>query len=135
MVPMHFMTHELLLFFTGLWTTNIHDCLHVGIMPIMGAGYHTIHHTTYKHNYGHYTIYFDYLYGTLTHPEDFEGIKKLEEKARRQRERDMMRAECACDETRLQLGPAVGPLCFSAPVMLVSACSVRSGVCLRNHCL
>lgn len=79
MIPMHFMTHEVLLFFTGLWTTNIHDCLHAKIMPIMGAGYHTIHHTTYKHNYGHYTIYFDYLYDTLTHPEDFEGIKKLEE--------------------------------------------------------
>lgn len=77
-VPMHFMTHEVLLFFTGLWTTNIHDCLHARVMPIMGAGYHSIHHTTYKHNYGHYTIYFDALYGTLTHPEDFEGIRALE---------------------------------------------------------
>ena len=27
-VPMHFFTHELLLFATGVWTTNIHDCIH-----------------------------------------------------------------------------------------------------------
>ena len=27
-VPMHFLTHELLLFATGVWTTNIHDCIH-----------------------------------------------------------------------------------------------------------
>lgn len=27
-VPMHFLTHELLLFATGIWTANIHDNLH-----------------------------------------------------------------------------------------------------------
>ena len=27
-IPMHFLTFELLLFMTGIWTTNIHDCLH-----------------------------------------------------------------------------------------------------------
>lgn len=27
-LPMHFLTHELMLFMTGVWTTNIHDCLH-----------------------------------------------------------------------------------------------------------
>ncbi len=36
----------------GVWTTNIHDCVHGKVWPIMGAGYHLIHHTTYKHNYG-----------------------------------------------------------------------------------
>jgi Delta7-sterol 5-desaturase len=77
--PMHLLTHELLLFFTAIWTTSIHDNVHANVMPIMGAGYHTIHHTTYKHNYGHYTIYFDKLYGSLTTPEDTEGVKKLEE--------------------------------------------------------
>jgi len=40
--------------------------------PIMGAGYHTIHHTTYKHNYGHYFIYMDKLFGTLVTPEEYE---------------------------------------------------------------
>jgi hypothetical protein len=29
--PMHFLTHEILLFFTGVWTTNIHDCLHAKV--------------------------------------------------------------------------------------------------------
>ena len=26
-IPMHFLTFELLLFLTGVWTTNIHDCV------------------------------------------------------------------------------------------------------------
>jgi len=71
-VPMHFLTHELLLFATAVWTTNIHDCLHGKVDPIMGAGYHTIHHTTYKHNYGHYFTYMDRIFGTLITPEAFE---------------------------------------------------------------
>ena len=37
----------------------------------MGAGYHTIHHTTYRHNYGHYTTYMDALFGTLVTPEEY----------------------------------------------------------------
>ena len=65
LVPMHYMTHLVLLFCTGLWTANIHDCIHGACEPIMGAGYHAIHHTTYKHNYGHYTTLFDGLFGTL----------------------------------------------------------------------
>ncbi len=27
-IPMHFLTHELLLFATAIWTTNIHDNIH-----------------------------------------------------------------------------------------------------------
>jgi len=68
--PMHFLTHEILLFFTGVWTTNIHDNLHGKIYPIMGAGYHSIHHTSYKHNYGHYFIFMDQLFGTMLSPEE-----------------------------------------------------------------
>jgi lathosterol oxidase len=132
-IPMHFLTHELLLFATGVWTTNIHDCIHgrcalpdpillppwvprvllkmllltlrnalrvgmplfpfsdrVGCImgrllvgradPIMGAGYHTIHHTTYKHNYGHYFVYMDKLFGTLVTPEDYE----IEQRSKRE---------------------------------------------------
>ncbi|KAK9835622.1 hypothetical protein WJX74_004446 [Apatococcus lobatus] len=67
-IPMHSLTFELLLFMTGIWTTNIHDCLHGRVEPIMGAGYHTIHHTTYQHNYGHYFIFMDKLFGTLQVP-------------------------------------------------------------------
>ena len=79
-VPMHFLTHELLLFATAVWTTNIHDCLHGKVAPIMGAGYHTIHHTTYKHNYGHYTTLFDGLFGTLVHPEDFAAQQQQQQR-------------------------------------------------------
>ncbi|KAK9867777.1 hypothetical protein WJX84_008157 [Apatococcus fuscideae] len=68
-IPTHSLTFELLLFMTGIWTTNIHDCLHGRVEPIMGAGYHTIHHTTYQHNYGHYFIFMDYLFGTLKVPD------------------------------------------------------------------
>jgi Delta7-sterol 5-desaturase len=70
-VPMHFLTHELLLFATAFWTSNIHDNLHARLLPVMGAGWHTIHHTTYKHNYGHYFVIMDWLFGTLVSPEEF----------------------------------------------------------------
>ena len=52
----------------AIWTANIHDCIHGNIWPVMGAGYHTIHHTTYKHNYGHYTIWMDWMFGSLRDP-------------------------------------------------------------------
>ncbi|KAF6165671.1 hypothetical protein GIB67_012568 [Kingdonia uniflora] len=67
-VPTHFTTHIVLLFIEGVWTANIHDCIHGKFWPVMGAGYHTIHHTTYRHNYGHYTIIMDWLFGTLREP-------------------------------------------------------------------
>ncbi|KXZ52406.1 hypothetical protein GPECTOR_9g450 [Gonium pectorale] len=71
--PMHFLTHELLLFATGVWTINIHDCLHGRTWPIMGGGYHTIHHTTYKQNYGHYFVFMDWMMGTMYTPEQYEA--------------------------------------------------------------
>ncbi|XP_068641720.1 delta(7)-sterol-C5(6)-desaturase-like isoform X1 [Aristolochia californica] len=75
-VPIHFRTHMLLFFIEGVWTTNIHDCIHGKAWPIMGAGYHTIHHTTYRHNYGHYTVWMDWMFGTLREPET--DIQKVE---------------------------------------------------------
>jgi hypothetical protein len=30
----------------ALWTANIHDCIDGKVWPVMGAGYHTIHHTS-----------------------------------------------------------------------------------------
>ncbi|KAI5559260.1 hypothetical protein BDE02_17G098000 [Populus trichocarpa] len=70
LVPIHFRSHIALLFIEAVWTANIHDCINANLWPIMGAGYHTIHHTTYKHNYGHYTIWMDWMLGTLRDPED-----------------------------------------------------------------
>ncbi|CAL9121977.1 delta(7)-sterol-C5(6)-desaturase-like isoform X1 [Musa acuminata AAA Group] len=76
LVPSHFRTHVLLLFCEAVWTANIHDCIHGKIWPVMGAGYHTIHHTTYRHNYGHYTVWMDQIFGTLRDPE--EEFKKAD---------------------------------------------------------
>ncbi|CAN6706543.1 unnamed protein product [Malus baccata var. baccata] len=73
LVPMHFTTHIALLFIEAIWTANIHDCIHAKIWPVMGAGYHTIHHTTYRHNYGHYTIWMDWMCGTLRDPLEDES--------------------------------------------------------------
>mmetsp|Transcript_80583 Transcript_80583/g.163938 ORF Transcript_80583/g.163938 Transcript_80583/m.163938 type:complete len:344 (-) Transcript_80583:306-1337(-) len=70
--PMHFLTHEILLFATGVWTANIHDNIHGKVWPVMGAKYHTIHHTNYKTNYGHYFIFMDQLFGTLETPEEHD---------------------------------------------------------------
>ncbi|KAL0720043.1 hypothetical protein Bca4012_069367 [Brassica carinata] len=67
-VPIHLITHLSLLIMEGVWTASNHDCINGNIWPIMGAGYHTIHHTTYKHNYGHYTICMDWLFGSLKVP-------------------------------------------------------------------
>nr|ARL62107.1 delta(7)-sterol-C5-desaturase [Calotropis procera] len=74
-VPMHFRTHIALIFMEAIWTANIHDCIHGKIWPVMGAGYHTIHHTTYRHNYGHYTIWMDWMFGTLRDPLEDEAKK------------------------------------------------------------
>lgn len=81
-VPFHFLTHELLLFATSVWTTNIHDCLHGRCEPIMGAGYHTIHHTDYKTNYGHYFTYMDALFGTLLPPDEYTEMLASKKKAK-----------------------------------------------------
>lgn len=68
--PIHYFTHYLCLVNAMLWTHNLHDCVDSGLAPIMGAGFHTVHHTTYVDNYGQFFIYFDWLFGTLTAPED-----------------------------------------------------------------
>ena len=82
-VPIHFTTHLGLLFMEAIWTANIHDCIHGNIWPVMGAGYHTIHHTTYKHNYGHYTIWMDWMFGSLRDPllEEVDNNKDSSNKA------------------------------------------------------
>lgn len=67
-VPVHFWANLGLLFFTGVWATNIHDTIMLDSEPIMGAGYHTLHHSLYKDNYGQFFILFDYLHETLTPP-------------------------------------------------------------------
>jgi sterol desaturase/sphingolipid hydroxylase (fatty acid hydroxylase superfamily) len=37
--------------------------------PIMGAKYHTVHHTHYHYNFGQFFTICDYIFGTLKVPE------------------------------------------------------------------
>lgn len=67
-LPVHFWTHLAMLFFTALWTTNIHDTLTGDTEPVMGSAYHTIHHTAYVNNYGQIFVLFDWLHDTLQPP-------------------------------------------------------------------
>lgn len=78
LVPAHALTVELLLFGTAIWTNNIHDNLNGRMEPIMGAGYHTIHHTKYNKNYGHYFVYMDTIFGSLLSPDKLAAQKKAQ---------------------------------------------------------
>lgn len=68
-VPVHYFTHVFLLFFSGVWATNIHDAVWGDTEPIMGAKYHTMHHTHYHVNFGQFFIFWDWVYGTLKSPD------------------------------------------------------------------
>lgn len=67
-VPVHYFTHIILLFFTGVWATNIHDSTFADTEPIMGSKYHTVHHTHYMYNFGQFFIFCDWYWGTLRAP-------------------------------------------------------------------
>lgn len=71
-VPVHYFTHVFLLFFSGVWATNIHDAVWGDSEPIMGAKYHTLHHTHYMYNYGQFFIYCDKIFGTLLVPDTYK---------------------------------------------------------------
>ena len=76
-IPVHYFTHLFLLFFSGIWATNIHDALWGDTEPIMGSKYHTVHHTHYHYNYGQFFIFCDWFWGTLKIPdrEKFRNIR------------------------------------------------------------
>jgi Delta7-sterol 5-desaturase len=88
-VPVHYFTHVFMLFFSGVWATNIHDAVWGDSEPIMGAKYHTKHHTYLKCNYGQFFTFCDSYFGTLIVPdrrlldgdgenlEDTESIQKV----------------------------------------------------------
>lgn len=67
-VPTHFQTQHTLMLLSTLWTLNTHDCINGNSWPLMGAAYHTLHHTTYRNNYGYYTVFTDLIFGTLREP-------------------------------------------------------------------
>lgn len=67
-MPCHAAVWEGLLFATGVWSSSIHDGSTTGTPGLMGARYHTVHHTCFRCNYGQYTIAWDWLCGTLRLP-------------------------------------------------------------------
>lgn len=73
-VPCHYLTHFLLLFFTAVWATYIHDAMDWNVDPVMGSKYHTVHHTHYIYNYGQVFQMCDWFWGTLRHPQGPTGV-------------------------------------------------------------
>ncbi|CAN0172288.1 unnamed protein product, partial [Scytosiphon promiscuus] len=53
-IPCHYYTHMAMFTFTAIWATNIHDAVPGNSEPIMGAKYHTVHHTHYHVNFGQF---------------------------------------------------------------------------------
>ena len=43
---------------------------------------HTIHHTDYKTNYGHYFTYMDYIFGTLLPPDEYKARIEAKSKSK-----------------------------------------------------
>jgi lathosterol oxidase len=66
-MPCHAAVWQALLFFTGVWSTSIHDTASWGVPGVRGAQHHTLHHTRCRCNYGQFTQAFDWLGGTLRH--------------------------------------------------------------------
>ena len=67
-VPVHFTTFLGLFLVEAVWGVIIHDRSDPKAWPIMGSNYHTFHHTSGRYNYGNYTIFMDWFFGTLRHP-------------------------------------------------------------------
>ena len=102
---MYFKMHIVLIFVEVIWTANIHDCIHAKRWLVMGAGYHTIHHITYHHNYGHFTIWMDWMFGTLCHPTDDESKKMWYESL------DLVSFRLCLEHVTIWIERMLGPIC------------------------
>lgn len=80
--PFHSAIHLVSMACVLIWTINIHDRASFAIPGINGAAHHTIHHTTFKSNYGQYLTLWDRIFGTHRDPFAFQadGGKVLSEK-------------------------------------------------------
>lgn len=77
--PMHGVMHLASLAVVSMWTINIHDRVTLGIPGVNGAAHHTIHHTTFKSNYGQYTTLWDKLFGTFHDPRDVKATEVVKD--------------------------------------------------------
>lgn len=80
--PFHSAVHLISLALVSMWTINIHDRVSLGIPGVNGAAHHTIHHTTFRSNYGQYFTLWDRVCGTFRDPDVWkkEGAIGLTEK-------------------------------------------------------
>jgi len=77
--PMHKLLYFAVLFMVGLWTMNIHDRWTFDWWGVNGAAHHTIHHTKFLYNYGQYTIFWDWVFGTWKDPWTEPPYKQVRE--------------------------------------------------------
>lgn len=68
--------------FTGVWTMYIHMGDFGLPWPFMGADYHHLHHVYNWYNFGLYTRFFDWIFGTLRSPHSTAAHSKDAELAR-----------------------------------------------------
>mmetsp|Transcript_50644 Transcript_50644/g.84231 ORF Transcript_50644/g.84231 Transcript_50644/m.84231 type:complete len:284 (-) Transcript_50644:296-1147(-) len=52
----------------GAWTMYIHQGVPTLPYPMMGADYHFVHHKFNWYNFGFFTVFWDWVFGTLKHP-------------------------------------------------------------------
>jgi lathosterol oxidase len=64
-LPCHLGVWEVLLFLTGVWSSNIHDTVDGGAPGVLGARHHLLHHTHFRCNYGQYLQVMDRVCGTF----------------------------------------------------------------------
>ncbi|GAB5360928.1 hypothetical protein AAMO2058_000670100 [Amorphochlora amoebiformis] len=67
----------------GIWTMYIHVAEPALPWPFMGADYHSIHHIYNWNNFGLFTQLWDWLFGTLRHPDS--NTRKFAEETRANR--------------------------------------------------
>ncbi|CAO2821427.1 unnamed protein product [Amaranthus hypochondriacus] len=75
LVPVHFTTFLGLFLVEAVWGVVVHDTSHTQLWPIMDSKFHTFHHTAGRYNYGNYTIFMDWFFGTLRYPKNAKSIQ------------------------------------------------------------
>jgi Delta7-sterol 5-desaturase len=73
-IPFHAVAHVVSMSLVLLWTVNIHDRASLGIPFVNCAAHHTVHHTTFKSNYGQYLTLWDRVFGTFRDPNIWEKL-------------------------------------------------------------
>lgn len=68
LIPVSWKVVYFAILFVGVWTIYIHTNSFSLPFPFMGCDYHLIHHEKNWFNFGLFTVFFDTLWGTISHP-------------------------------------------------------------------